>query len=334
MSRPGFTFCLCPDPELLREHIHQELERHDPGCRVKTFWADEELPEAYWGHFHQRALTGQTTALLLRCCEKLTAPTWKSLSRLLNRHRRQVWPIFCIESEWTGNKPPVPAAISRLKCWQLARSRGWIWQTPGLDQPGLRRYIQDWADRRGIRVQPEFMRRALNALPLDASLVKGELDKLELWAWETRELGREETGLLSVEPETDVFAFLRSMQRGEKLTVWKRVIKGQMETDSGAFLPFLHLILREARILWQLLCGEEVRLPAAVKREKLQLARSMGLAGLSGLWSHVLEAETGFKSGEWSQLQALDILVVHLEAAFSGQGTSRSGADPHREARG
>jgi DNA polymerase-3 subunit delta len=312
-------FCLCPDPELLREHVHQELERHGSGWRKKTFWADEELPEAYWSLFHQRPLTGQTTVLLLRRSEKVTASTWKSLNRLLNRHRRQVWPVFCIEAEWRGNRPPVPNGLSRLNCWQLAKSRGWIWQSPGLDQSGLRRYIQEWAAQRGIRVRPEFMQRALDALPLDAALVKGELDKLELWAWETRDLGAEEAGLLSVEPETDVFAFLRSMQRGEKLTVWKRIIQGQMGADSAAFLPFLHLMLREARILWQLLCGEEVRLPAAVKREKLQLARSMGLAGLSGLWSHVLEAETGFKSGEWSQLQALDILVANLEAAFSGQ---------------
>ncbi len=323
MSRPGFTFCICPDPELLLEHVRQELDRHEPECRMKTFWADEELPEAYWGHFHQRALTGQTTALLLRRCEKLASATWKSLSSLLNRHRRQVWPIFCVETEWSGNKPPIPAGLSRLKCWQLAKSKGWIWQTPGLDQAGLRRYIKEWADKRGIYVRRDFMQRALAALPLDAALVRGELDKLELWAWESRELGSEEAGLLSVEPETDVFAFLRSMQRGEKLTVWKRIIQGQMGTDSAAFLPFLHLILREARILWQLLCGEEVRLPAAVKKEKLQLARSMGLAGLSGLWSHVLEAETGFKSGEWSQHQALDILVANLEAAFSGKRGAR-----------
>jgi len=324
MTRPGFSFCLCPDPKLLREHIHQELARHEPGCRMKTFWADEELSRAYWSHFHQRALTGQTTALLLRRCEKLAAPTWKSLNSLLNRYRRQVWPIFCIETEWSGKKPPVPSSLSRLACWRLAQGKGWIWQTSGLDQAGLRRYIQEWARQRGIRVRPEFMQRALYSLPLDAALVKSELDKLELWVWESRELGKEEAGLLSVEPETDVFAFLRSMQRGERLTVWKRVIQGRMGSDSAEFLPFLHLILREARILWQLLCGEEVRLPAAVKREKLQLARSMGLAGLSGLWSHVLEAEVGVKSGEWSQAQALDMLVANLESAFSGGGTTTS----------
>lgn len=317
MTRPGFTFCVCPDPELLREYIHGELERLEPDARRKTFWADEDLPQAYWDHFQQRALTGQTTALLLRRSEKLAAPTWKSLNSLLNRHRRQVWPFFCIEAEWSGNKPPVPAAVAKLKCWQLAKSKGWIWQTPGLDQAGLRRYIEQWAEERGIRVRQEFLQRALNALPPDAALVKGELDKLELWAWEGRELGDREAGLLSVEPETDVFAFLRSMQRGEKLTVWKRVIQGQMATDSASFLPFLHLVLREARIMWQLLCGEKVRLPAAVKREKLQLARSMGLAGLSGLWSHVLEAEAGFKTGEWSQMQALDILVANLETSFA-----------------
>jgi DNA polymerase-3 subunit delta len=320
MSRPGFTFCVCPDPELLREYVHRELERLEPDSRVMTFWADEELPPAYWSHFQQRSLTGRTTALLLRRAEKLATNTWKSLNSLLNRHRRQVWPFFCIEAEWNGNKPPVPAGVVKLKCWRLAKSKGWIWQTPGLDRAGLRRYIQEWAEKRGIVVRQEFMQRAVNALPADAALVRRELDKLELWAWEGRELGGEEAALLSVEPETDVFAFLRSMQRGEKLTVWKRVIQGQMATDSAAFLPFLHLVLREARIMWRLLCGEDVFLPAAVKREKLQLARSMGLAGLSGLWSHVLEAEAGFKTGEWSQMQALDMLVANLEAAFAGPG--------------
>jgi len=287
---------------------------------MRTFWADEELPQAYWDHFHQRALLGGTTALLLRRCENLAASTWKSLNSLLNRYRRQVWPFFCVEAEWSGNRPPEPAALTRLKCFQLAKSRGWIWRSPGLDQAGLQRYIREWSQNRGISVRPEFIRKALEALPLDAGLVKSELDKLELWSGQGGELRGEDAALLSVEPETDVFAFLRSLQRGEKLTVWKKVIQGQMETDSAAFLPFLHLLLREARILWQLNCGEEVRLPARVKREKLNLARSMGLAGLSGLWSHILEAEVGFKSGEWSQMQALDILVTKLEAAFSGEG--------------
>ena len=324
MSRPGFSFLFCPDPELLRERMLQELCSHLSDWRRRTFWADEELPRAYWDTYNQRSLSGQTTALVLRNCEKLTSATWQSVNSLLKRYRSHVWPFFCIESEWSGKNPSVPAALAKQKCWGLAQNRGWVWSSSGLDQQGLRSYIQEWARQRGISLGSGFLRRAMQVLPLDAGMVRRELDKLELWARDSGELTEEDADCLSVEPEMDVFQLLRSLQRGERLAVWKDIIQGRMGTDSAAFLPFLHLLLREARILWQLLFGEEVRLPSWVKREKLQLARSMGPKRLSELWSHVLEAEVGLKSGEWSQTQALDILIFNLERSFSG-GSAQTG---------
>ncbi len=319
MSRPGFSFCVCPDSELVRERVQHELSSHESSWRKRTFWGDEELPQSYWQFFHYRALFGETTALVLRRAENLSAPTWKEISNLLQRHRRQVWPFFTIESEWSRKDPPVPAALSQRKCWRLALERGWVWKSPGLDQRGLRHYIQQWARERGIEVDEEFMHRALELLPLHAGLVKRELEKLELWARDKKILTRQDAGHFSVEPEMDVFQFLGCLQRGESLAVWKRVVQSRMESDPSMFLPFLHLLLREARILWQLLHQEEVKLPSSIKRQKQALASSMGTERLSRLWTHVLEAEVGLKSGEWSQAQALNILLSHLESAFSGK---------------
>lgn len=49
-DRPGFSFLLCPDPELIRLEVEALMERHgqDRTWVRRVYWGDDELPGAFW----------------------------------------------------------------------------------------------------------------------------------------------------------------------------------------------------------------------------------------------------------------------------------------------
>jgi DNA polymerase-3 subunit delta len=89
-------------------------------------------------------------------------------------------------------------------------------------------------------------------------------------------------------------------------------------SSQDTVLPFLGLMLREARLLWQLASGEgeQVRLPPRVRQEKANMARKLGLVGLARIWTLLMEAETGIKSGQRTPDQAMEMLVSGLLPLF------------------
>lgn len=327
MSRPGFTFCISPDPELIREHIAQVLAEQGEPWQRKTFWADEELPEAYWDAFTQGSLLEEKTALVLRRAEQLSEKTWSKHRPLLSRFRSQVWPFFCIEKEWAKGKPSVPAGLTKQKFWSLAQKKSWIWRHPGLDNKGQQEYIRRWLEQRGLQIDSRLLARAASLLPLEAAGLKSELAKLELAAREGSKVEPHHLEVISFEKEMDIFGFLQALQDGgDELGLWKKIFQNRFEADGEMFLPFVHLLLREARILWQLAGNGEaqVALPPRIKKAKSSLAGRIGRKRLAAVWPLLLEAEAGVKSGEWAQGQALEMLVTRLRHIFRSEASSRS----------
>lgn len=327
MSRPGFTFCISPDPELIRDHIGQVLAEQGEAWQRKTFWADEDLPEAYWEVYTQGSLLQEKTALVLRQAEQLTEKTWAKHRALLSRFRSAIWPFFCIEKEWAKGKPSVPAALTKQKFWALAQKKSWIWRHPGLDHKAQQEYIRSWLEQRGLQIDARLLARAAALLPLEAAGLKNELAKLELAAGEGSKVEPGHLEVISFEKEMDIFGFLQALQKGgDELEIWKKIFQNRFAADGEMFLPFVHLLLREARLLWQLAgSGEaQVALPPQVKKAKSAMARHMGRKRLAAIWPILLEAEAGVKSGEWSQGQALELLVTRLRHVFRDPSSSRS----------
>lgn len=320
MSRPGFFFCLCPDGQLIQGKIRALLDNNPETWRIKTYWADEELPDAYWESLSLTGLLGDSTAVVLRRAEQLQAATWKKLHPVLSRFRPQVWPFFCIESQWKRSEPSIPAILSKQKFFQLAKQKNWIWRSPGFSRQSLKGYLQNWAESCGRTFSAQALALAAEILPLDGAGLNNELKKLEVLSSDTKRINPEDLAVVSFQPEMDSFAFLQALQsRDNKVGLWHKIIHNQLDSNQDMVLPFLGLMLWEARQLWQLAAGEadKVRLPPGIKKAKAQMAQKLGQQKLAEIWTHVLEAETGIKSGENSQAQAMEILVSRLMALFA-----------------
>lgn len=329
MSRPGFSFLVCPDPELIKQRLDRLVAEAEGTYERKVFWGDEGLSPAFWEGLTLQNLMGGAFMLVVRRAEQLPKEDWDALGPALARFNPQAWPVFCLEAAFERGKPKLGVlsrTLYKRKYWIFGQDKGWVWQSPGLDAKGLAAFVSDWAKRHGHPCQPAEAQRLAALLPADATAAARELEKLALAPGGPMDGGPLTAGvdaLAGQEPELDIFAFLRALQDGRKAEeVWRQVLD-----SPDMVFPFLGMLQREARILWQLAVGDaaEVRLPPAVRAGKEQLARSMGLARLGRLWDAALAAEWGVKSGERKPDQAMQALAAALFALFADKGLGARG---------
>ena len=321
VPRPGFTFCICPDSTLLKEHIHSQLAAQAETWKVRTFWADDELPDAFWEALTWTNLLGEPTAVVLRRAENLKAEHWKKLHPILGRFKAKIWPFVCVEKEWDRGKPPISAVLQKQAFWKVAEKKGWIYRSAGLDRKSVHRRLRAWAQRQGIDIPEDVVNVLGNALPLDATALNNELGKLELAAAERGAVHAHDLEVLSFQADLDIFAFMRALQgRGQEVSVWRTLLRNQLGANADMVMPFLALLHREARVLWQLKAGEgnKVIMPGRVKAEKTRMAQHLGEHRLTRLWTMVLEAESGIKSGDMTPAQAQELVVSRLMQLFAG----------------
>lgn len=317
-ARPGFTFCICPDGQLIREHIAALLDASQPAdgkaWERHVFWGDEEPGPQFWEQLTLQGLFGTPRAVIIRNAQNMPAATWKRISAALGTPNPQCWPFLCLEVPWEKGQPKVPAAIGKLRCLSFADSRGWVWRSAGLDEHAMRAYVRRRAQELGIVFARGALEQLCAALPCDAAAIEQELAKLALFHGEP--VTAEMAASAGHAPEFNIFHFMRLLQSGNAAGAWEQVTCGQRH-DDGLLFPFLGLLAREARILWQLLAGERVRLHPADAAQKQALARRLGTRGLSRLFELIMLAEWQVKSGERSPAQALDALVGELTILFS-----------------
>lgn len=321
MSRPGFYFCFCPDPNLIRMQIDRMLESSgQKKWQKKTIWTDDQDNEdILWKSLNIPGIFGPPRAVVLRHCQSLTDKFWTDISPVLSGFRPSIWPFFCFESEWKKGKPGISAKLSKKKYFRFARGKGWIWEFPGLTRKNISRYILQKAEKLGIKPGPGVVEDLCAMLPLDSQGVDMEMEKLALLAQPEKILSKKHLLAVSSQPDIDIFSFLQKIQNGKNMSeAWNKIFREQQKGKEILF-PFLGLLLREARILWQLSTGQEdkVSLFPGIKKQKAALARSMGQMKISLLWDLALEAESGVKSGMVSTGEAMDSLTAKLFKLFS-----------------
>ena len=335
MARPGFTICVCPDRYLVRAHIEAALDAAPPesgggllgggpasSWERHAFWGDDPLPPAFWEHLTLQGLFGTPKAVIVHNAQNIPADTWKKISAAVSSPNAETWPFFCLYVAFERGKAKIPAHIASLACMRFAEQKGWMWSSPGLDERGKTLFIGNEAKRRGLTFAPGALEAVASRLPLDATTIGTEMDKLALTA-ANNEISRESADILDHEAEPDVFSLIRNLQQKRgNLAVWEQALASERGSDSMAF-AFLAMLAREARQLWQISLGEPVRLPPQVLSAKTALARSLGLAGIAKLWHLALEADKGVKTGERTPDQALDALLASLSLLFSAPGQSR-----------
>ncbi len=331
MQRPAFYFLVCPDAELARAELERLVAAHGAGgFERRAYFGDEELPARFWQDLGSPGLLGGSKLVLLRRAETLKADAWKDLSPRLAGFNEACWPVFCIESAWQKGSPKIPAYLAKSKPWEAAKTRGWIWQSPGLTRKTLPGFVQARLKAEGLRAAPQVLEAMCARLPEDASAVANEIAKLSLALpgaqdAHDREIRPEHLDMLTSAEGLDVWSLLEAIQEGGgQAKVWRHVL-GQGGED--ALFPLIFGLTREVRTLWMLASGEggKVRLPPWLAEKKEHAARRLGQARLAEALGLALDAELSVKSGEKSDNQALELLVAGLLRLFgpAPQGAGR-----------
>ncbi len=323
MAQPGFYFCVCPDGRLIKEHIETclaALPDHGAGWERHTYWGDEELPPQFWEQLTLQGLFGTSRVVLVRNAQNIPAAVWKRLSAALGAPNPQCLPMFCLEVAWEKNQPKIPAHIAKLRCLAFADKQKWIWRSPGLDERSLKKHVQTRAQALGLTFAPGALEVLCAGVPPDANAVENELQKLTLAAG-SGPVTQEMAASAGYVPEFNIFAFIRMIQAGNVPGAWQEVRRGQKDGD-GLLFPFLGMLLREARLLWQIHAGENVRLHPSDAAAKQQLAARLGHQGLTRLFDLILRAELHVKSGERQPDQTLEALIADLIRLFRPAGRS------------
>ena len=178
-TRPGFSFCICPDGKLLRQQVEELLGAHpDAGRERHVFWGDDELPPKFWEILTLQGLFSTSRVLVMRNAQALTADVWKRLSAALSRPNPQTWPLFCLEVAWEKGQPKIPAHIAKLPCFTFADAKGWIWRSPGLEPRSLRRHIQIRSKALGLDLEPGCVDILAETLLPDAAAVDAEVKRI------------------------------------------------------------------------------------------------------------------------------------------------------------
>ena len=340
--RPPYFFLVCPDSRLLQERIELLAAGNAAGWERHVFWGEEGLADRFWNLLTLENMLGVSRLLVIRHAEKLKAEAWQHLNAALNRCSSQAWPFFCLEGDWDRGKPKLPEPLKEfrgkppLPCWSAAVDRGWVWQSPGLTAADIRRRLQEWARAEGLTLDPDAVPALQAVLPLNASALEGELEKLLLASRETGVITPAMAALVNDTSDLDLFAFLEMVQRGggdaaETVALWRKVLDSALGGQQSITFGFLAVAARELRILWQIRHNEPVQLPPFILNKKQALARRLSDPAIARGLELLLEAERGIKSGEKDDSQALELLIAGLAQALgppARQASPRSGGRP------
>jgi DNA polymerase-3 subunit delta len=335
MPRPGFNICLGPDSVLLKEHIDALLAEHAPGTAFGenvvwekyVFWGDEPLNDNFWEKLTRQSLFGSPKAVILRQAQSKEldkSGDLKRISAALGKGSEQIWPFICFEVPYEKGKIKIPAALLKLQCVNFAQKQGWYKEIPPLDNRSLKKYVQKEASFLGLKLSVADTDSLSAFMPPDAGAIKLEMSKIAL-ACPAGALTKEALSMLEPVQDIDIFAFLQGLQSGKNPEhIWAQFMKDQLTSDDAGLFAFLGLLQREARILWQLLAGEQVAMSPYFIQNKIYLAKSLGFGKLARIWDFALAADKGVKTGEHSPKQAFEMLIAGLFQLFKPGRQPRS----------
>ncbi|MFW5838025.1 MAG: DNA polymerase III subunit delta, partial [Desulfovibrionaceae bacterium] len=288
MSRPGFTFMVCPDSEILRRMVADLAAQYwGEGYERRVFWGDDEtLPPEFWSELTTPSLLGSNKVLVVRRAHKLKAEDFAKLVRPLAGKSSSIWPVFCLEAQWSRKGPGYPQALSRKKYFQVAQERGWVVESPGLTRKGAQDFVRQWAAREGLQAPPKAVQALASALPLDGRAAALELDKIALAVGEGEAVSPELAELVAPHADMDLFGFFEVLAgAGGGAPVWAQVLRDHAKSESMVF-GLAGYVARQARQYALLLSGEQdkVKLPPFIKNKLSEQARRLGRSGVARLF--------------------------------------------------
>ncbi len=318
MARPPYLFCICPDAGLIKEHIDSIALEFAPSSggtwERHVFRGEEDLPQAFWTHLTVQGLFNTPKLIIIRNAQNLPIDTWKNLSDSISAVNENTWLIMCLEVVFDKNFPKIPATIQKVKCFEAAKKKNYIWLNSGLDTKQIKMYVQNRVKEYGLSFEGNAFEALCGSVPPDATAIENELQKLFLAA-NDKVIREDMINVGAYLPENDIFSFISHIQAGKIAAAWSEIRRGQHDI-TALFFPFLALLARDTRILWQILAKEQVHLHFSVAHSKEQCAKKLGFAGIAKIFAYIVQAEQQVKSGECDPEQALESMVVDLARLY------------------
>ncbi len=312
--RPGFFICICPDPEIIKDFIDSTLKGFSGRWEKKTLWGDEDVLSSFFNCFFSSSLLGTKQAIVLRHAEKLPKNFWDKLSRFLNRFYSDLCPFICIESQWNRGRCPNIKFLENKKYYKFARKKKWVFEHPGVTEGFLKNYLKKWAKEKRINLSPEVFYGLLEILPEDFASIKNELRKLELSA--ENNVTSKDLGIIFPSFKYNVFEIIDSIECiSPPDKIWSIVLKKEINSID-VILPIFSLLLREARIFWQLLHNEPVNLPSWIKDKKYLIAQKLGIKGVIKMYDIIIDADLKLKTSNINPAILFENVVIELQNLF------------------
>jgi DNA polymerase III subunit delta len=333
-TRWGHRFLICPDAELLRRQVAKLAATMGAGVSRKIFWGDDDpFPQAFWPELNTQNLFSTPTVLVLRRAEALKAEVWDRLDEGLRLQASTVLPVFCLEGRWKDGKPPVPVFLPKRKLWQTAEENAWLWQSAGLTESTLPKFLDAWAKEKSLDLDDPAKRALLTALPHDALAAGLELDKLELAAGDEKRVTADMADLIAPHGDMDFFDFMKGLAtRPESAPeavrgVWARVLDDHLRPSGDKILfQLLGYVAWQARQMWMLCEGEEhkVRMNPRDKPALARMAKQLGRVGIARIIELTLDANLGVISGARRPDDTLESYVAQLSALLQQPQAERT----------
>lgn len=328
MNRPRYLFLVCPDPQLIKSHIAERIQASgQQGWETRTFWGDDDdpLPSTFWTDLTIKSLFPQPKALVVRRAHTLKADQWDKLDAGVKGLSSDIFPIFCLEGQWKGKKPPIPATLSRRKFFKKAKKDGWIWESKGLDQRSLGEFVRTWAAQNDLTFEPGADRALTTALPVDAVAARLELDKIELAAGDAKVVKRDHVDLIAHTDEMAFFDLMDALGKpGAEAAIWKRVINDHAKSAKDQMLfNLIGFLASQARMYGQIVSGGKVVGNPYVIKRKTPVARQLGIKGVARMIDLAMDAELSIKTGARKYHEVLDSLMAELIDLFQPKPRGR-----------
>ncbi|GAB1428912.1 hypothetical protein MASR2M17_23470 [Aminivibrio sp.] len=172
---------------------------------------------------------------------------------------------------------------------EAAAQKRRIWEHPGLTRANIGQELDRFAARHGLTFAPGVKKTLAESCPWPPWPCRANSKEILLLAGDAKTIQPGHLGALDALDPFDLFSFLRSLQSRAGAQAWDRLMNDPAMASSDVVFPVSSLMLREARMLWHLLHGEEAQSPATQPQGRKggpgQEAGGRPHQPLPGIWS-------------------------------------------------
>lgn len=310
----GFYFCHCPDMQLAKEYMENTYIPSFGDAWIqaqrRNFW-NEDI-QNYLSALDTITFETKNKIFYIRSCQELSLEQWKKISQALGTPRSDVFSVFFLNNALEKGKLKVPQTIQKLKCYEFAQKKGWIFESIGItDRNFAQTLINEAKAKYNLALSNEVVNLLKDILSPDYSSINNILAQLSLVA--DQNSGQVNASavaqLTNYTPELVWFDIINKIEAGKSAEVWKSYYKASNQIDDGSIFPFIALMMREMRTLWKIKAKEQVYLPANQVAYKTSLASKLGFTNIAKVISLLCFAEFAVKSGKKKSIDTLEELI-------------------------